>query len=87
MKYLNARVVLPDTLVNELQEYIQGEYIYIPVREGYRKNWGEVSGCRREIEQRNKDIIEKHKKGVSMEALADLYCLSIYTVRKIIYEK
>lgn len=29
MKYINATILLPDELVKELQEYIQGGYIYI----------------------------------------------------------
>lgn len=28
MKYINAAILLPDELVKELQEYIQGGYIY-----------------------------------------------------------
>ena len=30
MKYGNAKVILPDALVKELQKYVQGEYIYVP---------------------------------------------------------
>ncbi len=30
MKYINAKILLPDELVKELQKYIQGGYIYIP---------------------------------------------------------
>ena len=33
MKYLNAQVILPDALVKELQTYVQGEYIYVPVEQ------------------------------------------------------
>ncbi|MDE7250933.1 MAG: hypothetical protein K2N82_13865, partial [Lachnospiraceae bacterium] len=29
MKYVNAKILLPDILVEELQRYIQGGYIYI----------------------------------------------------------
>ena len=30
MKYINAKFLLPDALVKELQHYIQGGYLYIP---------------------------------------------------------
>ena len=45
MKYVNAKAVLPYHLVEELQEYIQAGYIYIPAREdrhrGYPwRSWG-----------------------------------------------
>ena len=30
MKYQNAQAILPEELVKELQNYVQGTYIYIP---------------------------------------------------------
>lgn len=87
MKYLNAQVILPDALVKELQTYVQGEYIYVPVGQKQQKRWGEVSGYRQELRQRNRQIKEDYRNGVSMERLSEKYCLSIYAVRKIIYQK
>ena len=55
MKYKNAQLILPDALVKELQSYVQGEYIYVPVEQEQQKRWGEVSGYRKELEQRNQD--------------------------------
>ena len=52
MKYIKADSVLPIALVEELQSYIQGGYIYVPSRKDSKKKWGELSGCRYEIEQR-----------------------------------
>lgn len=43
MKYVNAISVLPDYLVEELQKYVQGSYIYVPSKKGQHKNWGELS--------------------------------------------
>ncbi len=31
MKYINAKKLVPNSLVKELQKYIQGGYIYVPV--------------------------------------------------------
>ena len=87
MKYRNAKVVLPDALVKELQKYVQGEYIYIPVEQKNKKHWGEVSGYRKELEQRNKHIKKEYQNGNSMEFLSEKYNLSISAVRKIIYQK
>ena len=36
MKYKNANEVLPNDLVNLLQEYVQGEYLYIPIKNRYK---------------------------------------------------
>lgn len=87
MKYLNAQVILPDALVKELQTYVQGEYIYVPVGQGHQKCWGEVSGYRQELAKRNQQIKEEYQSGISMECLSEKYCLSVYAVRKIIYQK
>ena len=44
MKYVNAKILLPDILVEELQGYIQGVYKYMPpvytpviLQPGYRE--------------------------------------------------
>ncbi|ACQ54031.1 CD3324 family protein [Clostridium botulinum] len=87
MKYLNANKVLPDFLVKELQNYVQGDYLYVPIEKDKHKKWGELSGCRNEIEIRNQEIIDKHMNGASIEELSDTYYLSIHAVRKIIYKK
>jgi len=87
MKYINAKVLLPDALVKELQSYIQGGYIYVPTEQTQQRRWGEVSGYRQELQQRNRQIIEEYQKGSSMDCLAEKYCLSVYAIRKIIYQK
>ena len=87
MKYVNANDILPNMLIEELQKYVQAGYIYIPVKSGQHKSWGELSGYRKELERRNKAIIEEYRRGVSIEKLADKYYLSIYAIRKIIYQK
>ncbi len=85
MKYVNAQAILPEALVKELQSYIQGGYLYIPVEEEQRKRWGEVSGYRQELKERNWQIREAYKEGISMETLSEEYGLSVYAVRKIVY--
>ncbi|WP_286672863.1 hypothetical protein [Anaeromonas gelatinilytica] len=37
MQYTNAKVILPDNLVKEIQKYIQGGYIYSMSTEGKKK--------------------------------------------------
>ena len=69
MKYVNANTLLPAVLVEELQGYIQGGYIYVPVRQDQPKHWGELSGYREELEKRNREIIRSFKAGDSMEIL------------------
>jgi len=87
MKYVNANTILPDNLVRELQQYIQGEYIYIPALYKQRKQWGEKTGYREELKQRNITIRTQYHNGSSMESLAKQHCLSLSAIRKIIYQQ
>ena len=87
MKYINANVILPDVLVEELQKYVQAGYIYIPAKDKQHKSWGELSGYRKELKERNEIIITEYYNCISLEELANKYCLSIYAIRKIIYQK
>ena len=86
MKYVNANAILLNMLIEELQKYVQAGYIYIPAKNEQHKSWGELSGSRKEIDKRNKVIIEKYRNGVSVDELAEEYCLSIYAIKKIIYQ-
>jgi len=41
MSYIKADDILPQELLEIIQNYIDGEYIYIPRKECNKKNWGE----------------------------------------------
>lgn len=84
MKYKNASDVLPDHLLKEVQKYAAGETLYFP-KDSARKKWGENSGARSYFQQRNAEIRQRYLQKTSIERLADEYCLSIETVRKIVF--
>ncbi len=86
MKYINAKTLLPQELVEELQRYIQGGYLYIPAKEEQRRCWGELSGCREKLRQRNLEIMQEYGNGATVECLAAKYYLSEHTIRRIIYQ-
>ncbi len=65
MKYINAKTLLPDALVKELQSYIQGGYIYVPTNQAQQKRWGEASGYRQKLQQRNHQIVEEFRNAAS----------------------
>lgn len=87
MKYINANLVLPSNLVEELQNYIQGGYLYIPTKQTDKKQWGELTGYRQYLKERNSNICLEYHNGVEMSTLAKKYHLSIYAIRKIIYSR
>lgn len=85
MKYVKGDVIFPEYLLKEIQEYIQGEFVYIPQKDGLRKQWGEKSGQREQLARRNREIREKFKFGVSIDRLTKSYHLSHDTIKKIVY--
>jgi len=84
MRYRNASEILPDELLKEIQKYVSGDALYIPQKKE-RKKWGECSGARSFYEKRNEEIFSKFNNGSNIEKLADLYNLSVETIRKIVY--
>ena len=82
MKYKKASDVLPAELVNTIQDYIQGEYIYIPRRE--KKYNSKVTAYQRELQKRDANIYLKVLEGTTKKELAERYNLSQSSIRRII---
>lgn len=82
-KYKNAAEVLPPRLLQEIQRYVEGVQIYIPIS-GEPKGWGECSGTRAELARRNREILQRYHAGESIEALTQEYYLCHDTIRKIV---
>ncbi|MDR1914344.1 MAG: hypothetical protein LBQ68_07690, partial [Clostridiales bacterium] len=76
LKYKNAKDVLPAELLDQLQQYIRGELLYIPQKEGKKAPWGQLTGLRKEVFERNKEIRSRFYSGESLYELSDIYCLS-----------
>lgn len=85
MKYKNANDVLPTELVKELQKYIQGEFLYIPIKE--KKKHRAVTEYKIELEKRNNRLYKMHLEGVKNEQLAKNFSLSESSVRRVIVEQ
>lgn len=86
LKYKNAKAVLPERLYRELQQYVQGEIIYVPKDDSEKAGWGEKNGTKEKYTNRNTEIIMLYKNGVSKEAIADRYHLSECSIKKIIHD-
>ena len=84
MKYKKAQDVLPQHMIEDLQKYIEGGYLYIPKKEENKKSWGENTSTKDKLNKRNKEIAKKHKNGKTIEELADEYYLTGYSIRRII---
>jgi len=72
--YKNGEDILPPKLLHELQNYIQGEIIYIPKKDKKRAGWGELNGTKFLMLKRNTEIFKQYEEGRSISELADAYC-------------
>ncbi|AGY78176.1 CD3324 family protein [Clostridium autoethanogenum] len=84
MSYIKAIDVLPEELLELIQNYIDGEYIYIPRKECNRRAWGETTESKRKISIRNSEIYNKYKEGISVRVLSEMYYLSPKSIQRII---
>ncbi|OMP68822.1 hypothetical protein BV900_28440 [Agrobacterium tumefaciens] len=84
MRYEKAQHILPEHLVEMIQQYIDGRYIYIPRKSENRKAWGEQTGVKLELNNRNQMILESFLKGDSIQALSERYYLTEQSIRRII---
>lgn len=84
MSYKNGKDVLPPSLLKQLQEYIQGEIIYIPKKGKKRAGWGENNGTKLIIEGRNREIYRMYQNGSTVMELIKVFHLSEDSIRKII---
>lgn len=84
MGYKKAQDALPHHLLCAIQEYIEGETLYIPKKEDNKLSWGAKTQTRETIRARNRDIIAQYRNGSSVTELARQYFRSVKTIYKII---
>lgn len=84
MSYKKATDVLPQELLEKIQQYIDGEFIYIPRITENKREWGTTTSTRQELQDRNARIYADYLAGVHMEALAEKYFLSLKSIQRII---
>jgi Mor transcription activator family. len=87
MKYVKALDVLPEEIIKIIQEYVDGEYLYVPRKNENHKAWGEKSGIRKSLKVRNKEIYKKYLDGVTINQLTQEYYLTEKSIRRIISEQ
>ena len=84
MSYRNAKEILPEYLISEIQKYVKGEIIYIPKQEEEKTKWGTKNGSRKKYDKRNSDIKELKTKGMTIDEIAGIYYLSTESIKKIL---
>ncbi|QAA32337.1 CD3324 family protein [Clostridium manihotivorum] len=84
MKYEKAENILPHNIIELLQNYIDGGYIYIPRKDENKKSWGENTETKIYLKNRDKEIFNKYSSGVAVKILAEQYFLTESSIRRII---
>lgn len=87
MKYEKAQNILPEDVIELIQQYIEGGYLYIPVKRKNKKAWGENSGVKDSLKERNREIFDLYNQGISIKELAEQYYLTEYSIRRIIRQE
>lgn len=84
MSYINAKKLLPENILEIIQEYIEGEYIYIPKKDESKKSWGANTNIKKELASRNDEIYKQYLDGSSTKELAENFYLSEKSIQRIV---
>lgn len=87
MNYINADAILPEELLKEIQRHIPGGLVYIPKPKEAHQKWGEKSGSRAVVRERNDQIRRLFAAGLTVHELTERFFLSIDSIKKIVYSK
>lgn len=84
MGYVQALEILPEELIEEIQQYVDGQVIYIPKVKSNRRKWGETTESKAYYRKRNSEIYNSYLNGVTISELSEQYFLTPKSIRRII---
>ena len=85
MRYRKATEILPEELVEAIQKYMDGGYVYIPRKEENKKKWGEETLLsERTQDPQRREIYRRYLDGFGVKTLAEEYFLSEKSIQRII---
>lgn len=82
MSYIRADEILPRELLEAIQQYVDGQLIYIPRKE--KKEWGSGTSARQFFRERNERIYQAFQEGISEEELSRRFSLSRKSIQRIL---
>lgn len=85
MGYVKAEEILPIEIIELIQHYVDGTNIYIPRKEENKIKWGQASGSRAGMYERNLEIYHEYLIGISVKELAIKYYLSEKSIWRILH--
>ncbi len=84
MGYTRAEEILPVEVIELIQQYVDGENIYIPRKETNRQAWGAGTQIKQELLARNRQIYKDYLAGIKTSELACKYYLSQKSIQRIL---
>lgn len=81
---MKAAEILPVEVIELIQQYVDGENIYIPRKEEKRQKWGTGTLIKQELLSRNKQIYRDYCAGIKISELACRYYLSEKSIQRIV---
>ena len=87
MGYMRAEEILPVEIIELIQQYVDGQNIYIPRKSENRLEWGSGTEIKQELFMRNQQIYSEYLAGAQVRTLAEKYYLSVKSIQRILREK
>ena len=84
MGYIRAEEILPIEVIELIQQYVDGENIYIPRKSSHRQAWGAGTQIKQELLARNQKIYKDYLAGSRTSELACKYYLSEKSIQRIL---
>lgn len=84
MGYIRAEEVLPSEILLLVQQYVDGQMIYIPRKEGCRRDWGSETETKNALKIRNQQIYAEYQNGAGIDELAEKFHLTEKSVQRIL---
>ena len=84
MGYIRAEEILPIEVIELIQQYVDGENIYIPRKSAHRQAWGAGTQIKQELLTHNQQIYEDYLAGSKTSELSCKYYLSEKSIQRIL---
>lgn len=84
MGYVRAEDILPKEILELVQQYADGQTIYVPRKSECHKSWGAGTETKNSLMLRNSKMYEEYKKGTTIRELSERYFLTEKSVQRII---
>lgn len=84
MSYIKAEDILPEEVIELIQQYVDGQTVYIPRKAENRKAWGDMTHYKSELAERNRRIRQERQLGRPIAELAEEFHLSEKSIRRIL---